>query len=206
MKPYAGWETNSCLQLFTAKALYSLKYWDINDTATGSAHSHCFAGNKKGPSTDGSLKKKVIGKKVSFRALPLNDTDWMEFTGSHGLKIQRVRMTKKLCELCSTLTNLLSRKGKTRSRTPMDSNVLSPVFKNLNLKRTGKMYQTTGHESQLLATAQCSHKIFTWQNVNANKCSYNIHTDQPADSGFRCFFFLLCFSNFHTNTDVLFLA
>lgn len=41
------------------------------------------------------------------------------------------------------------------ARTPTDNKVPSPVFKNLNLKRTGKMYQTTGHESQLLATAQC---------------------------------------------------
>lgn len=40
---------------------------------TGSAHSPCFAGNTKGPPTDGSLKQKLIAKKVSFGALPLND-------------------------------------------------------------------------------------------------------------------------------------
>lgn len=63
---------------------------------TGSAHSPCFAGNTKGPPTDGSLKQKLIAKKVSFGALPLNDAYCMEFTDSCGLKIQSLRMTKKI--------------------------------------------------------------------------------------------------------------
>lgn len=78
-------------------------------------------------------KKKLYLVRRFFRALPLSDTAWMEFTESYSLKIQKLGTAKQLHRLHSALTTLRSFTGKPTAASPINSIAPSPILEKITI-------------------------------------------------------------------------
>lgn len=82
---------------------------------------------------NGGLKKNMHLVRSFFRALPLSDIAWMEFTECHSLKIQRLGTAKQLHRLHSALTTLCSFTGKQTAAAPINSIVPSSILEKITI-------------------------------------------------------------------------